>query len=91
MIASPLEIGLHPAKARCGVGPGLIFAADPVVIAEAVEFGEHEVVVDLAGTRFVAAGIVGDLHVPDAVLEADIGADQVALHHLHVVKVILEN
>ena len=68
----------------------LVLAADLAVVAEPVERGEDEAVVDLAGAGLVAARIVGDLDVRDAVLEPLVGRHQVTLHHLHVVDVVLD-
>jgi hypothetical protein len=47
-------------------------------------------VIDLARARLVTAGIVGDLHMADAVSKALEGRYQVTLHDLHVVKIILD-
>ena len=67
-----------------------VFAADPAAIAHPVERREDERIVDLAGARLVAAGIVGELDVGDPILEPLEGGDEIALRELRVVEVVLE-
>src|SRR5512140_3404169 len=52
-------IGSEPAQARRRRGRGFVFAADPAAVAELIDTAEEERVVDLAGPRLVATGIVG--------------------------------
>src|SRR3546814_2854336 len=80
------EVGAQPAEAPGGAGLGLVLAADPALVAHAVDGVEQEGVVDLAAARLVAAGIVGELHVRDLAEVLLDGACQVALHHLHVIE-----
>ena len=54
----------------------LVLAADEAVVAEPVELRQDEAVVDLAGARLVAARVVGDLDVGDAVAQARVGRDR---------------
>ena len=67
----------------------LVFAADPAGIADLVEMLEQEGIVDLAGARLVAAGIVGELDMRDARQIGLHGAGEIALHDLHVIDVVL--
>jgi hypothetical protein len=72
----------HPAEAGFGRRQRLVFAADPAVVTQLVEQPEQERIVDFAGARFVAAGVVGNLDVADA---GDVGLDgprQIALDDL---------
>src|SRR3546814_60695 len=48
------EVGAQPAEAPGGAGLGLVLAADPALVAHAVEGVEQEGVVDLAAARLVA-------------------------------------
>jgi hypothetical protein len=57
---------LDPAQAVFGARGGLVFAADPAGVADAVEVLEQEGVVDLARAGFVAPRVVGQLDVADA-------------------------
>jgi len=69
---------------------GLLFATDPAAISDLVEIAKQEGIVDLSGTRFVAAGIIGQLDMGDT--RQNIFARFraiMALHHLHVVNIIL--
>ena len=59
-------------------------------VAERVEMAEQEGVVDLAGARLVAAGIVGELHMGDARQVPLHGRGELAFHALHVVDVVLQ-
>src|SRR5881275_3140238 len=69
--------------------PRLVFAPDPATITNSVEMAEQEGIVDLAGARLVAAGVVGKLDMGDARQVLLHGARDVALHHLHVVDIVL--
>src|SRR5208337_2269326 len=60
-------IGSEPAQAHHRRGRRLVFAADPTAVTEFVDAAEQERVVDLAGPGLMAAGIVGELDVADAV------------------------
>ena len=51
---------------------------------------EQERVVDFAGARLVAARIVGKLDMGDPAEILLDGAGEIALHHLHVVDVVLD-
>src|SRR6478609_1704318 len=69
---APFSSGLEnlrgmPAKAVDRRGPRLVFAADPAAIANGVEMAKQKGIVDFPGARLVAAGIVGELHMADAV------------------------
>src|SRR3569623_3365270 len=68
VVSSSLE-GLRgmPGQAFQRRGARLVFAADPAAIADRVEMAEQEGIVDLAGAGLVAAGIVRELDVGDAV------------------------
>ena len=68
----------------------LVLAADPAGVADLVEPAEQEVVVDLACSGLVAAGIVGDLHMGDAREQCLHRRREFALHALHVVDVVLQ-
>src|SRR5712671_6417923 len=70
--------------------PRLVFASDPAAIADRVEMAEQEGIVDLAGAGLVAAGIVGKLDVRDAAKMFLEAPRDIALHHLHVVDVVLD-
>ncbi len=54
-----------PGETRYGVADGVVFAADPVGVAELADAAEDVFPADLAGAGFVAAGHVGGLHVVD--------------------------
>src|SRR5271165_72151 len=83
-------IGMQPVQpGRCR-GARLVFAADPAGVAEFVDAAEQEEVVDLAGSGFVAAGIVGELDVADAAKLRLDGAGEIALHHLRMVDIVLQ-
>src|SRR5258708_2042605 len=56
---------LHPAEAGGGGRARLVFATDVAFVAERIEQVEQERVVDFAGARFVAAGVIGELDVRD--------------------------
>src|SRR5690606_19884388 len=76
-----------PAQAFAGAGCGLVFAADPAVVAELVDEAEQPGVVDLARPRLVAARGVGDLRVGDPGQVPGDGVGELALHALHVIDV----
>src|SRR5260370_23925694 len=80
----------EPAEAGERARLRLVLAADPAAVAHGVEPVEDERVVDLAGARLVAAGSVGDLDVRDAREVALDGGDEISLHHLHMVDVVLK-
>src|SRR6266540_3374781 len=69
--------------------PRLIFAPDPAAITNSVEVPEQEGIVDFAGARLIAAGIIGKLDMSDARQMFLQGARNVAFHDLHVVDVVL--
>src|SRR5215831_843297 len=81
---------LAPAKAGFGVGERLVFAADPAFVADLVEVSEQERPVDLAGARFVAPRIVGELDMSDTrqVFLRSVG--EFAFHALRVIDVVLD-
>src|SRR3954452_19790012 len=68
----------------------VVLEADPAVVAEAVDRVEDEREVDLARARLAAPGRVGDLDVGDAREVLLDRRDEVPLHALHVVRVVLE-
>src|SRR5438552_1673079 len=47
--------------------PRLVFAPDPAAITNSVEMAEQEGIVDLARARLIAAGIIGELDMRDAI------------------------
>jgi hypothetical protein len=59
------ELGFKPAEPSAGIADRAIFAADPALIAQAVDQGEQEGIIDLSQVRFVSARIAGDLDVTD--------------------------
>src|SRR5438477_9803840 len=79
-----------PAETIDGRRLRLVFAPDPAAISDRVEMPEQEGIVDLAGAGLVAAGIVGQLYMGDATKMLLQAARDVALHHLHVVNVVLD-
>jgi len=68
----------------------LVFAADPATITDLVEITKQEGIVDFAGAGLVAAGVIGQLDVCDAVEMLLYSRGEVALHDLHVIDVILD-
>ncbi|QTK81675.1 Hypothetical protein AT6N2_L0801 [Agrobacterium tumefaciens] len=84
-----LLICFQPAKTCAGGRRRSIFAADPSFVTKFIQALEDEIVVDLARPRLMTSGIIGDLNVADSVLQALEGRDEIALHDLHVVEVIL--
>src|SRR6187431_2021467 len=78
-----------PTEALDRCRPRLVFAPDPAAITNSVEMAEQEGIVDLAGARLMAAGIVGNLNMGDVRQMSLQRARNVALHHLHVVDVVL--
>src|SRR5260370_8405223 len=54
-----------PPEAFDGSRLRLVFAADPPAISDLVEMSKQEGIVDLSCARFVAAGVVGYLHLTD--------------------------
>src|ERR1700736_2543690 len=83
-------VGGEAAEAGDGARSRLLLPADPAAVAHGVEPVEDERVVDLAGARLVAARGVGDLDMRDAREVPLDGGDEVSLHHLHVVDVVLK-
>ena len=53
----PSAVRRHPVEAGGGAGLRPVFAADEAVVAEPVELGEHEGVVDLAGSGSFRPGV----------------------------------
>src|SRR6266403_295211 len=78
-----------PPKAFGGSRLRLVFAADPAAISDLVKMSKKEGIVDLSCAGFVASGIVGQLHVSDTSKMLSQRWRDIALHHLHVVDVIL--
>src|SRR5690349_9495193 len=56
-LTAPPSAPGEPAEAFLGLALRLVLAADPAVVADAVEMAEQERVVDFTGTGFVAARI----------------------------------
>src|ERR1700737_2142197 len=83
-------VGGEPAEAGDGARSRLVLAGDPAAVAQGVEPVEDERGVDLAGARLVAARVVADLDMRDAGEVPLDGGDEVSLHHLHVVDVVLK-
>src|SRR5665213_571302 len=79
-----------PSEAFDGGCLRLVFAADPAAISDLVEISKQERIVDLAGAGFVAAGIVGELHMANAGKVLSQRRCDIALHHLHVIDVVLD-
>src|SRR5262245_18385074 len=71
-------------------GARLVFTSHPATIADRIEMTKQERIVDLAGARLVAAGIVGELDMGDARQMLLQGARDFAFHDLHVVDVVLD-
>src|SRR5437879_1955349 len=78
-----------PAEAFSGGGLRLVFATNPAAISDPVETSKQEGIIDLSRARFVATGIVGQLNMRDTIEMFLQRSRDVALHHLHVVDVIL--
>src|SRR3984885_12311657 len=78
-----------PPEAFDGGRLRFVFAADPAAISDLVEMLKQEGIVDLAGAGFVAAGVVGQLHMRNAGKVPSQGWRDISLHHLHVIDVIL--
>src|ERR1700712_4280176 len=57
------RIGLEPAEAVGGFSAPIVSAADKAVIAEPVELGEQERIVQLLAVGLIARGDAGDLDV----------------------------
>src|SRR5690606_13948586 len=79
----------NPVKPCTRLRQRLVFTADPTGIATPLEFLENEPVVDFASARLIASGIIGNLHMRDPILEAPEIRNQMSLHDLHVIKIIL--
>src|SRR5271166_1752262 len=84
------KIGGGPAKPGACAGCRPVFTSDPACISFTVEHVEHEAIVDFACPRLVAAGIIGDLDVSDAIPQAAEGRRQLAVHPGLVIDVILQ-
>src|SRR4029078_1524069 len=78
-----------PTEAFNGRRPRLVFAPDPATITNSVEMTEQEGVVDLAGPRLVAAGVVGELDMGDVGQVLLQASGNITFHYLHVVDVVL--
>src|SRR5215210_1795228 len=72
-----------------GSGRRVVFQADVALVAELFEPGEDVRVADLAGPRLPSFGRVGDLDVPDHAYVPFERRDEVPLHTLHVVEIVL--
>src|SRR5512137_1246585 len=77
------EVRREPAEAGGGLPARLVLASDPAAVVHRVELLEDERVVDLAGARLVAPGIVGHLDVGDAGEVPAQRLHEVSLHDLH--------
>ena len=62
--------------------------ADEAYIAGGIDAPKNVGVVDLAGTRFMAPGDVGDMEMRDEVEVGFDGGNQVAIHDLHMIDII---
>src|SRR5262245_41056635 len=80
---------LPPAEAGFGGRGRLVLTPDPAVVANAVEMGEEEQIVDLAGPRLVPSGVVRHLDVADARQVLLYGRGELTFHALRVVDVVL--
>src|SRR4051812_33453178 len=78
-----------PAETVDGRRPRLVFAPHPTAISDRIEMPEEERIVDLTGAGFVAAGVVGELDMGDARQVLLQASRDVALHHLHMVDIVL--
>src|SRR5574337_1245842 len=58
--------GLDPAQPGLRGGGGLVLAADPAAVAQAVDVAEQPGVVDLPGAGLMPPRVVGELDVGDA-------------------------
>src|SRR5579859_3384076 len=90
LIALTIQIGSNPAEPLESTRRRFVFATDPAAVAEVVDVAEEERIVDLAAARLVPARIVGHLQVPDSPEVMFDRAGEIALHHLHMVNVVLQ-
>ena len=70
-------------------GCGLVLAADPAAVADAIEVCEQERFAELAGARSVSVRVVGGLDVADVREVLLQGRRQFAFHALRVEHVVL--
>src|SRR6516165_1535476 len=69
-----------PAKPGACAGCRLVFTSDPAQISLTLEHSEYEAIVDFACPWLVAAGIVGDLDMSDAIPQSAEGRRQLPVH-----------
>src|SRR5262249_62255853 len=79
----------RPPQAPRGACAGAIFAADPAMVADAVQHGENLRIAYLTLVRLMPRGHRGDLHVPDKGKMLFEAPDQIAAHDLRMIKIEL--
>src|SRR5258708_27231720 len=90
----PVRLGVHclhrvPPEAFNGGCPRLVLTANPAAIADLVEMSKQEGIIDFAGARLAAAGIVGELDMRNTHEMLLHRSRYIALHYLHVVDIVL--
>src|SRR5919202_7119977 len=89
-VLPPLVLGQPLQALLAGVGGGLVLEAYPPLVGQLLQDAEDVAVVHLPGAGLAPVGRVGDLDVGDPVDVLPQGGDDVPLHALHVVGVVLE-
>src|SRR6266550_1949879 len=79
-----------PAESVDGRALRLVLASDPTGVIDRVQEAEQESIIGLAGARFVASGVVGDLHMRDLRQMRLDRVREFALHSLHMIDVVLQ-
>src|ERR1700733_491248 len=90
MVVSLNSEFLAPFQAGDGIAGRAVFASDPAAIAEFIHPSEHEAPTDLPGSRLIARGDVGDLHVRDHRPELFHAFGDVAFGRLAMINVELQ-
>ena len=80
----------EPAQSREGAGARPVFASDMALIAEAVEFRQHEPCVELLAKRLVAPGHPSNLHVTNEADKSFQAHGDVAMENLAMIDVELQ-
>src|SRR5580698_10299184 len=83
-------VSFGPAQPVLGAGARLVFAADPSLVAGAVDRLEHGGIIDLAFVRFVARRYRSDLNVPDDRQMFFEALELIAVGNLDVIKIKLD-
>src|SRR4051812_12589379 len=84
------QIRCGPAKTGRCCGFRLVFAADPSGVAFVVESFKQEGIVDLACPGLMSSRVVGELNVGDRVLQLAERREELAVHPLLMVEIVLE-